>query len=157
MCTKELFELCLSHKAYNFFVLVNGFHSGGSPLHHTEHNSLVRKSSSEPQVKILFFVVLHNVAMPVWISSNQKLDWQIIVDLNNIFWKLLRLFFNGLISKLHYKPSTKRQQWIHFRDAWCFHRSVRSFPFKFTQQKCHTMFRCIKPPHHFMKMEAVDS
>lgn len=36
------------------FSPVNGFHSGGSPLHHVEHshNSLVRKSSTEPQVKL---------------------------------------------------------------------------------------------------------
>lgn len=43
------FSLC-------FFPLspVNGFHPGGSPLHHVEHahNSLVRKSSTEPQVRL---------------------------------------------------------------------------------------------------------
>ncbi|XP_055360603.1 growth arrest-specific protein 7-like [Betta splendens] len=35
----------------NSLPAVNGFHSGGSPLHHVEHphNSLIRKSSTEPQ------------------------------------------------------------------------------------------------------------
>ncbi|KAG7236462.1 hypothetical protein INR49_000940 [Caranx melampygus] len=39
----------IRHK--NSLPAVNGFHSGGSPLHHVEHshNSLVRKSSTEPQ------------------------------------------------------------------------------------------------------------
>ncbi|XP_023268361.1 growth arrest-specific protein 7-like, partial [Seriola lalandi dorsalis] len=39
----------IRHK--NSLPAVNGFHSGGSPLHHVEHshNSLVRKSSAEPQ------------------------------------------------------------------------------------------------------------
>uniref|UniRef100_A0A8C9XYC0 Growth arrest specific 7 n=1 Tax=Sander lucioperca TaxID=283035 RepID=A0A8C9XYC0_SANLU len=39
----------LRHK--NSLPTVNGFHSGGSPLHHVEHShsSLVRKSSTEPQ------------------------------------------------------------------------------------------------------------
>uniref|UniRef100_H3D1T6 Growth arrest specific 7 n=1 Tax=Tetraodon nigroviridis TaxID=99883 RepID=H3D1T6_TETNG len=39
----------LRHKNSLPAVLVNGFHSGGSPLHHVEHNNLVRKSSTEPQ------------------------------------------------------------------------------------------------------------
>uniref|UniRef100_A0A669B855 Growth arrest specific 7 n=1 Tax=Oreochromis niloticus TaxID=8128 RepID=A0A669B855_ORENI len=43
---------CLS-----FVFPVNGFHSGGSPLHHVEHshNSLVRKSSTEPQINCVTF------------------------------------------------------------------------------------------------------
>lgn len=45
---------CLS-----FVFPVNGFHSGGSPLHHVEHshNSLVRKSNTEPQVKLSDFII----------------------------------------------------------------------------------------------------
>ncbi|XP_010783412.1 growth arrest-specific protein 7-like [Notothenia coriiceps] len=40
---------CLCHRPP--LPIVNGFHSSGSPLHHVEHshNSVVRKSSSEPQ------------------------------------------------------------------------------------------------------------
>ncbi|KAM9715605.1 growth arrest-specific protein 7 [Menidia menidia] len=40
-----------SFRHKNSLPAVNGFHSGGSPLHHVElsHNSLVRKSSTEPQ------------------------------------------------------------------------------------------------------------
>ncbi|MED6251540.1 Growth arrest-specific protein 7, partial [Ataeniobius toweri] len=39
----------IRHK--NSLPAVNGFHSGGSPLHHGDHshNSLVRRSSTEPQ------------------------------------------------------------------------------------------------------------
>nr|XP_054595840.1 growth arrest-specific protein 7 isoform X2 [Nothobranchius furzeri] len=40
-----------SFRHKNSLPAVNGFHSGGTPLHHVEHshNSLVRKSSTEPQ------------------------------------------------------------------------------------------------------------
>ncbi|TWW81683.1 Growth arrest-specific protein 7 [Takifugu flavidus] len=40
-------KMSLRHKTC--LPAVNGFHSGGSPLHHAEHNSLVRKSSTELQ------------------------------------------------------------------------------------------------------------
>uniref|UniRef100_A0A8C2ZU62 Growth arrest specific 7 n=1 Tax=Cyclopterus lumpus TaxID=8103 RepID=A0A8C2ZU62_CYCLU len=45
----------LRHK--NSLPTVNGFHSGGSPLHHVEHshNSLVSKSSTEPQINCVTF------------------------------------------------------------------------------------------------------
>lgn len=70
---------------------MNGFHSGGSPLQHVEHNNLVRKSSTEPQVKVPdgFFLsfLLERIGWS-WAASYQKRDGQIIVDLSNIFLKL---------------------------------------------------------------------
>uniref|UniRef100_A0A8C6PTD6 Growth arrest specific 7 n=1 Tax=Nothobranchius furzeri TaxID=105023 RepID=A0A8C6PTD6_NOTFU len=58
---------------------VNGFHSGGTPLHHVEHshNSLVRKSSTEPQVTLseLHSPTINGVTFPslAFMSEQQLL------------------------------------------------------------------------------------
>lgn len=110
MCNKEWFELCLSYKGYNFFVLVNGFHSGGNPLHHAEHNSLVRKSSTELQVKMPDFLFCSSwQCAKAWLDRQQSetgLTDYCWVEKN--FLEIVGTFFHGLISKLHYKPSTKK-------------------------------------------------
>lgn len=87
---------CLS-----FVFPVNGFHSGGSPLHHVEHshNSLVRKSSTEPQVKLSDFI-LFCPWLYHWKHRCKRCGYSAVkACLFAPFEESLSLFFNVLLSQ----------------------------------------------------------